>query len=146
MVVGLALHQLVEDREEEGGSLPRPSLSAGHEVTAGHDDGEAVLLHWSRHLVPGLGDVFLKKTIGVNPRQVMQSKTLIKSSDNATYQEKRPQTGRREGFNGGGRIFSSNFDRDTLKLGEIDPRGDGAFKQFIVVDFCLGHVNLPDLN
>ena len=55
--------QLVEDGKEEGGSLPRPGLGAGHEVSASHDDGEAALLHGSRHLVPGLGDVFLKKCL-----------------------------------------------------------------------------------
>lgn len=38
---------LREDGEEETTSLSRTSLSASHQVTAAHDDGDGVLLHWS---------------------------------------------------------------------------------------------------
>ena len=34
-------------------------LSTGHQVSAGADDGNAVLLHWGRLLVLGFGDVVL---------------------------------------------------------------------------------------
>lgn len=37
---------LMEDRNEEGSSLARACLSAGHQVPLGEDDGNRVLLYW----------------------------------------------------------------------------------------------------
>lgn len=43
--------QLVEDGHQEGGRLAGACLRARHHVTAGHDDGDSVLLHRSRLVV-----------------------------------------------------------------------------------------------
>jgi len=51
------LEQVRNHREQEGGSLTRASLSAGHEVAVTHGNGKAVLLDRGGGLVAGEGNV-----------------------------------------------------------------------------------------
>ena len=37
-----------QDRQQEGSSLAGAGLGTSHEIPTSHDDGESVLLHWSR--------------------------------------------------------------------------------------------------
>ena len=39
--------ECVRERREEAHCFPGPSLGTGHEVSATHNDGDRVLLHWS---------------------------------------------------------------------------------------------------
>ena len=37
-----------QDRQQEGSSLAGAGLGTSHEIPTSHDDGESILLHWSR--------------------------------------------------------------------------------------------------
>lgn len=37
-----------QDRQQEGSSLAGAGLGTSHEIPTSHNDGESVLLHWSR--------------------------------------------------------------------------------------------------
>lgn len=56
--VARVLQEHIDDWNEEGGGLPRSGLSASHQVSAAHDDGDGVLLYGRWLLVARLEDVF----------------------------------------------------------------------------------------
>jgi hypothetical protein len=88
-----SLERLSKDGEQETASLARTSLCTSHQVTAGHDDRDGVLLDWGWLLVTGELDV---------AQQMLIERRVLEASDWVWD------------------ILTRGLDRDVVVLVEVD--------------------------
>lgn len=93
LALRLGRNQIVDDREEEGRCLARAGLGARHEISAGHEDGDAVLLDRGGDLILGSLDV---------AGEERRKPSLVKRLDRL------------------GLVLTGDLDIDFVILGEVD--------------------------
>ena len=93
-------------------------LSTCHHIPASHDNGYAVLLHWSRLLVSGLGYILHKDGSEACPS---------------------------EGLDGAWNVVAGGGHWNVVILGKVDATGDARGVELSRVAVSLGHVHLLGL-
>merc|ERR1719500_1705251 len=108
----------MDDWQQKGSSLARTSLSTCHHVPASHDNGYAVLLHWSRLLVSRFGYILHKDGSEACPS---------------------------EGLDGAWNVVAGGGHWNLIILGKVDAAGDARGVELSRVAVSLGHVHLLGL-
>merc|ERR1719347_2033836 len=78
--IGVCFDHAVDDWQQEGSSLARTSLSTCHHVPASHDNGDAILLHWSRLLASRLGHILHQDRSQASPSEALDGTRNIVAS------------------------------------------------------------------